>query len=55
MATITIPKKEYEDIFAPPFTHNTKEVVAAFRATKKYNGKFLKRLANGLKRSFYFK
>ena len=44
-----------EDIFSPPPTHNTKEVMKAFRAAKKYNGEFLESLAKGLKRSSYFK
>lgn len=55
MATITIPKKEYEDIFALPPTHSTEKVVAAFKISKKYSSKFLKSLANGLKQSSYFK
>ena len=73
MATITIPKKEYqrlleralryeylrqvleEDIFAPPPVRNSKVVIKEFRATKRYNQKFLKSLAKGLKRSSYFK
>jgi len=44
-----------EDIFAPPPTKNIKEIIKAFRATKRYNQKFLQSLAKGLKRSSYFK
>lgn len=73
MVTVTIPKKEYEElvekrvkyewlkeiiegnVFSAPPTKNVLEVLAAFKATKKYGGKFLKSLANGLKRSSYFK
>lgn len=73
MATITIPKKEYEELvekrvkyewlkeiiegntFSSPPTKNALEVMAAFKATKKYNSKFLKSLANGLKQSSYFR
>ena len=73
MNTITIPKKEYEElvdaklhyeylrqlmkenIFAPPPIRNRKDVLKQFKATKKYNQKFLKSLEGGLKRSSYFK
>lgn len=44
-----------EDIFAPPPTGNIKEIIREFRATKKYNQKFLEGLTKGLKRSSYFK
>ena len=44
-----------EDIFASPPTRNAKAVIKEFRATKRYNQKFLKSLAKGLKRSPYFK
>lgn len=43
------------DIFSPPATKNRSEVMRAFRATKKYNQKFLKSLEMGLRRSSYFK
>ncbi len=73
MSTITIPKKEYQelldaklrydylrqlldsDLFGPPPTKSKKTVIASFRKTGKYNQKFLKSLANGLKRSDYLK
>lgn len=47
--------KAKENIFAPPPTRNVKEAIKEFRATKLYNGKFLKALEKGLKRSSYFK
>lgn len=43
-----------EDIFSPPPTKSAKEIVSVFKATGKYNEKFLKNLASGLKRSSYF-
>lgn len=43
-----------EDIFSPPPTHSAREIMKAFRATRKYNREFLERLARGLKRSSYF-
>ncbi len=43
------------DIYASPPTRSAKEVLAGFKATKKYNDKFLKSLAKGLKRSSHFK
>ena len=73
MATITIPKKEYqelvdkkfryemlreimkEDIFAPPPTRNRENILALFRATRRYNKKFLEGLKKGLRRSPYFR
>lgn len=73
MVTITIPKKEYqellekklryeylrqimsENIFASPPTRNIKEIIGAFKATRKYNQKFTKSLERGLGRSSYFK
>jgi phage pi2 protein 07 len=72
MATITIPKKEYqeliekkfryeylrqiieEDIFSSPPTRSIKEVLKAFKGTKKYSQQFLKSLEKGLSRSSYF-
>ena len=73
MSTITISKKEYqeliekkfrydylrqiieEDIFSSPPTLDIKEILTAFKKTKKYNQKFLKSLEKGLNRSSYFK
>ena len=43
-----------EDIFGPPPTRKSKEVVDAFRKTKRYSGAFLESLAKGLKRSSHF-
>lgn len=44
-----------EDIFSPPPTQSRKSVIKEFRATGRYNKKFLESLAKGLKRSSYFK
>ncbi|QQG44997.1 MAG: hypothetical protein HYW89_03255 [Candidatus Sungiibacteriota bacterium] len=44
-----------KDIFSPPPTKKITEVLGAFRATKKYNQKFLKSLGRGLRRSSYFR
>ena len=44
-----------EDIFGPPPTRNSKTILKEFRKARKYNQKFLKSLAKGLKRSSYFK
>lgn len=44
-----------EDIFVLPPTRSIKTVIKEFRATKKYNQKFLKSLSKGLRRSSYFK
>ena len=44
----------HEDIFSPPPTKSVKNVIRAFRATKKYNRNFLKGLERGLKQSSYF-
>jgi len=44
-----------EDIFSPPPTKNTQEIINAFEATKQYNQSFIKNLKKGLKRSSYFK
>lgn len=43
-----------EDVFSPPPTKKISEIIAAFRATGKYNKRFLDVLENGLKRSSYF-
>ena len=43
------------DVFAPPSIRRTGEVVRQFRATKRYNKKFLESLERGLKRSSYFR
>lgn len=73
MASVTIPKKEYqelvdkkfryemlreimkEDIFAPPLTRSRENILTLFRATKRYNKKFLEGLKKGLRRSSYFR
>lgn len=44
-----------KDIFSPPPMRDTKEILKAFRATKKYNKNFLESLQGGLGRSSYFK
>lgn len=44
-----------EDIFLSPPIKDTSQIIKEFRATKKYNKKFLAGLAKGLKRSSYFK
>lgn len=44
-----------EDIFTPPPTRNSKEVLDVFKASGRYNKKFLESLKKGLKRSSYFK
>ncbi len=49
-----IRKMMERDIFAPPPTKNTKEIVNAFTKTKRYNKAFLKSFEKGLKRSSYF-
>ena len=43
-----------EDIFSSP-PRDIKEILSAFKKTKKYNQKFLKNLEKGLNRSSYFK
>lgn len=43
------------DIFSSPSTRDIKEILSAFKKTKKYNQKFLKSLEKGLNRSSYFK
>lgn len=43
------------DIFSPPPTKNTKEIINAFKKTGIYNQKFIDSLEKGLKRSSYFK
>lgn len=73
MSTVTIPKKEYqnlldaklryeyvrrileEDIFSSPPTRKSAEVMRAFRATKKYDPKFLEKLEKGLRHSSHFR
>ena len=44
-----------DDVFSPPPTKKAAAVLKAFRATKKYNRIFLKRLEKGLERSSYFR
>ena len=43
-----------KDIFASPPTADIKEVMDAFKNTKRYNKAFLNSLGKGLKRSSYF-
>lgn len=43
-----------DDLFSPPPTRSRKEILEAFAATGKYNAKFMKSFAAGLKRSRYF-
>ena len=43
-----------EDIFSPPPVRNRNQIIAEFRATKKYSNAFLKDLDEGLRRSSYF-
>ena len=44
-----------KDIFSPPPTHNAREILRSFSATKRYSKKFLASLAKGLRRSSYFR
>lgn len=44
-----------EDIFSAPPTHKKHDVMSAFKASKKYNTRFLKSLENGLERSSHFR
>ena len=44
-----------DDIFSPPPTKDTKEIIYAFKKTGLYNQKFIDSLEKGLKRSSYFK
>ena len=44
-----------DDLFCPPPTHNTREVVRQFTGIKKYNKEFLKSLEKGLRRSAHFR
>ncbi len=43
-----------QDIFSPPPTRKSKEVVSAFRKTKRYSEEFLRSLERGLRRSSHF-
>lgn len=43
------------DIFLPPPTKEIKQIINGFKASKKYNKKFIADLEKGLKRSSYFK
>lgn len=43
------------DIFSPPPTKSASTVIKGFKATGKYNKKFLESLEKGLLRSSYFK
>ncbi|MDP3296034.1 MAG: hypothetical protein Q8N09_00305 [Thermodesulfovibrionia bacterium] len=44
-----------DDIFSPPPTKDTKEIIYAFKKTGLYNQKFIDSLEKGLKHSSYFK
>lgn len=44
-----------DDIFSPPPTKSTSVIIRDFKATGKYNKKFLDSLEKGLLRSSYFK
>jgi hypothetical protein len=44
-----------DDIFSPPPTKSASAVIRGFKATGKYNKKFLESLEKGLSRSSYFK
>jgi len=44
-----------EDIFLPPSAKDINQIIKEFKATKRYNKKFLDSLAKGLKHSSYFK
>jgi len=44
-----------EDIFSSPPKKNIKEIISAFKETKKYNKNFIKSIEKGLNRSSYFK
>lgn len=44
-----------QDIFKAPPTRKSRDVIRDFKATGKYNQKFIESLARGLKRSSYFK
>ena len=43
-----------ENTFSSPPIRNSREIIKKFAATKRYNKKFLTRMAKGLKRSAYF-
>jgi len=42
------------DIFASPPIRNKRKIIDSFRATKRYNRKFLSSLKRGLERSTHF-
>ena len=44
-----------EDISASPPTHSLETVFSAFKATKRYNKRFLEGLKKGLRRSPHFR
>ncbi len=44
-----------EDIFSSPPKKNIKEIISAFKETKKYNKNFIKSLEKGLSQSSYFR
>lgn len=44
-----------DDIFSPPPTKNASVIIKDFKATGKYNKKFLESLEKGFLRSSYFK
>lgn len=43
-----------EDFFTSPPTRSIKEIITAFKKTRRYNQNFLKSLEKGLGRSSYF-
>ena len=43
------------DVFSPPPAKNRTAVIKALKETGKYNQKFLRSIAKGLRRSSYFK
>lgn len=44
-----------EDIFSSPPKKNIREIISAFKETKKYNKNFIKGIEKGLSRSSYFR
>ncbi|MFH1170612.1 MAG: hypothetical protein V1704_03580 [Candidatus Vogelbacteria bacterium] len=45
---------EKDNLFSPPPIRSRRQIVSAFKKTKKYNPAFLQSLNRGLKRSDYF-
>ena len=46
---------EKDDLFSPPPIHSRRQIINAFKKTKKYNPAFLQSLNRGLARSGYFR